>query len=127
MQFLKEEALSGTLVPVLLGASRKAMNSAKRFYLQYGVISHLFCGRIPLYYYPVPFFKFHRVRATREETLLLQALLDFAKQLGNADLVLYLVPCTELYARFLSLHKAELEGAFVLADSLLLEKREDTK
>ena len=123
MQSLREEALSGSLVPVLLGASKKALQSANRFHEQYGVLSHLFGSRIPFYYYLLPIFKFHRVRPTREETLLLQALLDFAKQLGNADLVLYLIPCTEAYTGFVSAHKAELEGAFVLADSQFLKDR----
>ena len=124
MQFLKEEALSGTLVPVLLGASQKALQNANCFHEQYGVLSHLFCDRIPLSYRLVPLFKFHQVRATRGNALLLQALFDFAGQLENADLVLYLVPCTESYEHFVSTHKAELEGSFVLADSSFCNRKE---
>ena len=115
MQFLKEEALSGSLVPVLVGASKQALQSARSFYLQYGVLSHLFGDRIPLFYHLLPFVKAHKVRATKDDALLLQALLDFAKQLDGADRVLCLFPCTKSYLRFVSIHKAELEGAFVLS------------
>ena len=64
----------------------------------------------------LPILKLHRVHTTPNDALLLQALLDFAKQLENADRVLCLIPCNALYADFAALHRTELEGAFVLAD-----------
>lgn len=120
MQFLTNDALSESLVPVLIGCSGKSLQSASSFHRQYGVLSHLFSDHIPFFYYLFPLFKFHRVRATRDEALLLQALLDFAKQLENADRLLYLVPCTAFYHDFVAAHKTELEGAFVLCDPDLL-------
>lgn len=116
MQFLTKDALSESLVPVLIGCSGKSLQSAISFHRQYGVLSHLFSHRIPFFYHLVPLFRFHRVRATRDETLLLGALLDFAKQLENADRLLFLVPCTAFYRKFVFAHKTELEGTFVLCD-----------
>ena len=117
MPFSTDEALSSTLVPVLLGCSKAALQNARFFYRRYAILSHLFSDRIPFYYRLFPILKFHRVRATRDEALLLRALLDFAKQLENADRLLDLVPCTSFYRDFVFLHKAELEGAFVLAEA----------
>ena len=116
MQFLKEEARSGELVPVLLGFSKEALRASRRFYRKYGVLSHVFCSRIPVLFRFSLFLKFHKVRATRDEALMLQALLDFAWQLGNADVVLDLVPCAESYVSFVWTHRAELERSYLLAD-----------
>ena len=124
MQFLTSEALSGSLVPVLLGCSGKALQEATAFHREYGVLSHLFAGHIPFFYRLCPLFKFHLVQKTRDDLLLLQALLDFAKQLGNADRLLCLVPCTASCQEFISLHASELEGAFLLADLSTLKLRE---
>ena len=60
--------------------------------------------------------KFHRIPQTAGEQLLLQALADFADQLGNADLILYLIPCNERYTNLVWGHVEELERRFVIAD-----------
>lgn len=122
MEFLKEDARSGELVPVLLGFSRKTRRAARRFYRDYGVLSHVFCHKIPLFFRFSFFFKFHKVRATRDETLMMQALLDFAWQLARADVLLYLVPCAEPYTSFVKAHKADLERVYLLSDPNDLQK-----
>ena len=124
MEFLANETLSSTLVPVLLGCSGKALQQANAFHREYGVLSHLFSDRIPLFYRLCPLVRSHRVQKTREDMLLLQALLDFAKQLENADRLLCLVPCTAFYQEFVSLHAKDLEGAFLLADRSTLTPKE---
>ena len=44
-----------------------------------------------------------------------QALLDFADQLGKADVIPYLIPCTEEYAGMLWQTGSVLESRYVLA------------
>ena len=43
MDFIVKDILSGELVPVLLGVSPEAMQTARRLFRKYGVVSHLFC------------------------------------------------------------------------------------
>ena len=66
--------------------------------------------------------KFHRIPSTKNEQLLLQALSDFADQLSNADLILYLIPCNEHYTKLVWDHTEELERRFVLADRAEMER-----
>ena len=122
MQFLEEEMRSGELVPVLLGFSWETLQTARRFYQKYGVLSHVFCNKIPLLFRFSLFLKFHKVPSTRNEALMMQALLDFAWQLGNADVILYLIPCTEPYVNLMWTHKTELEGSYLLADPAELRR-----
>ena len=117
MQKQTIDALSGTLVPVLLGSSRKALQSARSCFRTYGVLSHLFSARLSFFYRLYPAIRLHRIPSTRDEALLLQALLDFAKQFENADRLLYLIPCTAFYKHFVASHKAELERFFVITDA----------
>ena len=53
---------------------------------------------------------------------MLTALKDYAKQLGNADLILYLIPCTEDYANFIWRNREILERYFVIANSSEMER-----
>ena len=53
---------------------------------------------------------------------MLTALRDFAKQLGNADLILYLIPCTEDYSNFLWRDRDILESYFVIAGQTEMER-----
>ncbi len=116
MEYIMNDVLSGAIVPVLLGVTPEASDTAHRMYRQHGVISHVFCDRIPFSMRLSLCMKFHRVPETTDERLMLQALTDFADQLGNADLILYLIPCNEHYTKLVWDHAEELERRFVIAD-----------
>ena len=47
---------------------------------------------------------------------MMDALFDFADQLENADVILYLIPCTEAYANMVWHGREDLETRFVIAD-----------
>ncbi|MBQ8416947.1 MAG: hypothetical protein IJX13_08665 [Clostridia bacterium] len=116
MDFIMADVLSGELVPVLLGISPEVSETAHRMYRQYGVVSHVFCDKIPLAMRLSLCMKFHVIRRTTDQRLLIQALNDFAEQLGNADVILYLIPCTEEYAGMVWRECEALESRFVIAD-----------
>ena len=122
MEYIMNDVLSGAIVPGLLGMTPEASETAHRMYRRHGVISHVFCDRIPLASRLSLCMKFHRVSKTSGEQLLLQALCDFADQLGNADLILYLVPCNEHYTNLVWNHTEELERRFVIADRDEMER-----
>lgn len=115
MDYIVKDALQGELIPVLLGVSAEVSDTAHRMYREYGVVSHVFCERIPLAMRLSLCMKFHVVNHTPEERLMIDALTDFANQLGNADVILYLIPCTEQYANVVWDRCAELEGKYVIA------------
>ena len=122
MEYIMNDVLSGAIVPVLLGISPEASETAHRMYRRHGVMSRVFCDRIPLPLRLSLCMKFHRVPETAGEQLLLQALCDFADQLGNADLILYLIPCNEHYTKLVWDHAEELERRFVIADRAEMER-----
>lgn len=116
MNFLSEDALAKDLVPVLLGQSIEAIQLAHRIYRQHHVISHVFCNKLA---FPMRFslcMKYHVVRSTSEERLMLCALLDFAKQLERADVIACLVPCTQPYAALVWENRELLERYFVISE-----------
>ena len=117
MNFVEDTALNAELVPVLLGISPEAMQTARRFFKKYGTISHVFCDEIHLSARLSLCVKYHPIRHSAGNLLMLTALKDFAKQLGNADLILYLIPCTEDYSNFLWRNREGLEPYFVIAGS----------
>ena len=116
MDFITADILSGELIPVLLGLSPEANETAHRMYRQYGVVSHVFCDKIPLGRRLTLCMKYHVIRHTTKEQLMIRALTDFAEQLGNADVILYLIPCTEGYANTVWENRELLERHFVIAD-----------
>ena len=116
MDFIIKDVLSGELVPILLGFSIETQETAQRMFRKYGVVSHVFCNKIPLHFRLSLSMKFHVIRSTFDERLMLQALCDYADQLENADLILYLIPCTEQYANFVWNNRDRLERSFVIAD-----------
>ena len=116
MDFIQDEILCGELVPVLLGTSSEAMQTARRFFKKFGTVSHVFSHRTPLTARLSLCVKYHTIQHSAGDLLMLTALKDFAKQLGNADLILYLIPCTEDYANFIWRNKEALEPFFVVAD-----------
>ncbi len=122
MDFIKQDALSGELIPVLLGQSAEAYETAHRMYRRYGVVSHVFCDHITLSMRLSLCMKFHTVRHTADERLMLEALNDFSEQLGHADVILYLIPCTEIYANMVWHHRDELERRYVIADKQEMER-----
>ena len=116
MDFIMQDILSGELIPVLLGFSTETHETAHRMYRRYGVLSHVFCQRVSLPMRLSLCMKFHTIRQTANEQLMLRALIDFAEQLSNADVILYLIPCTESYANFVWQNRDVLERRFVIAD-----------
>ena len=116
MDFIQDEFLGGELVPVLLGTSAEAMQTARRFFKKFGTVSHVFSHRVSLASRLSFCVKYHMIHHSAGDLLMLTALKDFAKQLGNADLILYLIPCTEDYANFIWRNKEALEPFFVIAD-----------
>lgn len=122
MDYIMNDVLSGAIVPVLLGLTTEASETAHRMYRRHGVISHVFCDRIPLSSRLSLCMKFHRIPETAGDRLLLQALEDFADQLGNADLILYLIPCDEHYTKLVWDRSDELERRFVIADRDEMER-----
>lgn len=122
MEYIMNDVLSGAIVPVLLGVTPEASETAHRMYRRHGVMSHVFCDRIPLASRLSLCMKFHRVPQTAGEQLLLQALADFSDQLGNADLILYLIPCNEHYTKLVWDHAEELERRFVIADRAEMDR-----
>ncbi len=115
MDFIVTDILSGELVPVLLGLSTEVMETARRMYNKYKVVSHVFCDRIPLALRFSLCVKCHTVKHTTNEVLMLRALLDFSEQLGNKDIILYLIPCTEQYAGMIFHNRDLLERHYVIA------------
>lgn len=123
MDFIATDVLSSEIVPVLLGYAPEALETARRMYRRFGVVSHVFCDSIPLPARISLSCKFHIVRHKNAgDRLLLQALTDFAEQLENADLILYLIPCTEQDAAMLWKSREALEGRYVIADRRELEE-----
>ena len=64
MDYIVHDVLAGELVPVLLGISQEVSETAHRMYRQYGVISHVFCNKIPLTMRLSLCMKFHRIQKT---------------------------------------------------------------
>ena len=122
MDFIQDDLLSGELVPVLLGTSPDTLRAARRYFKKYGTISHVFGDRIALPTRLSLCMKYHFVRHHAGDHLMLTALKDYAKQLGNADLILYLIPCTEDYANFIWRNREILERFFVIANSDEMEE-----
>ena len=122
MNFIKDEILGSELVPVLLGVSSEAMQTARRFFKKFNTISHVFCDRIPLYARLSICVRYHSVHHGAGDSLMVTALRDYACQLGNADVILYLLPCTEDYANFVWRNREELEPYYVIADQPEMEK-----
>ena len=116
MDFITSDILSGELIPVLLGLSTEANETAHRMYRRYGVVSHVFCDKITLPRRLTLCMKYHIIRHTKGELLTVRALIDFAEQLGNADVILYLIPCTESYANTIWENRELLERYYVIAD-----------
>ena len=47
---------------------------------------------------------------------MIDALSDFSDHLSHADVICYLIPCTEAYANLLWNNRVDLERRFVIAD-----------
>ena len=122
MEYIMNDVLSRAIVPVLLGVTPEAGETAHRMYRRHGVLSHVFCDKIPFPARLSLCMKFHRIPDTTNDRLMLQALEDFADQLGNADLILYLIPCNEHYTKLVWDHVEDLERRFVIADRDEMER-----
>ena len=122
MDFIVHDVLSGELVPVLLGTSCEATATAKRIFRQYRTVSHLFCEKQNLIKRLSLCIKYHEIDHSAGDALLLQALHDFAGELGHKDLILYLIPCTPEYTNFVWKHREDLECDFVIADEREMDR-----
>ena len=123
MDYIMTDILSGELVPILLGLSSEAIETARRMYRKYGVISHVFCDKPPFSMRLSLCTKLHIIRhSALNDRLMVQALTDYAEQLGNAEVILYLIPCTEHYASLIWQNREELERLFVIADKQEIER-----
>ena len=116
MNFLDDENVSGELVPVLLGCSAGTVQTAHRLYRKYNIVSHVFCNKIPLPLRLSFCMKYHVVHHTAGERLMLFALAEFADRLENADVIPYLIPCTDDGMNLIWEYREELERRFVIAD-----------
>lgn len=121
MDFITEEILSGELVPVLLGLSAQTWQVAHRLYRKYNVISHVFCNNLPLPLRLSLCMKYHVIHHTQNQQLMIHALLDFSSQIEKADVIPYLIPCSEHYNNLVWEHHNVLERHFVIADRRLLQ------
>ena len=122
MDFIALDVLSGELVPVLLGLSDEAITTAKRIFRRYKTVSHLFCSKQKLPRLLSLSYKRHEIDHSAGDTLMMQALRDFAGELGHKDLILYLIPCTPEYTSFVWNHREELECDFVIADEREMDR-----
>ena len=122
MDFIQDDFLSGELVPVLLGTSPEATRTARRYFKKYRTVSHVFGDSLSLPTRLSLCMKFHMIKHTSNERLMTQALHDFADQLGRAEVILYLIPCTEEYANFIWRNHETLERFFVIANSDEMEE-----
>ena len=116
MDELTQNVSAVDLTPVFLGISPKVFEAAYSFYQRSSSVSYVFANRIPAPLRLVFYIKFHRVRSTVGERLMVQALIDFAEQIGNRDTILLLVPCTREYAAMIRKNRAVLESRYVLAE-----------
>ncbi len=117
MNYLSQTILSEELSPVLFGYSPQADGIARRLFRQYRLISHVFCDRAPLIRRFSPILKFHLFRHAVHDELAITALEDFADNVRNADVILYLIPATRTHARLIARNRDRLETRFVIASS----------
>ncbi len=122
MDFIAPDILAGELTPVLLGFSPETVEIARRMHQKYGVLSHVFCDKVPFAMRLSLFMKFHFVQHTKNETLMVQALTDFAEPVKHADVILYLIPCNEDYAGMIWEHGDLLESRYVVANEEQIER-----
>lgn len=115
MNYIGNELLSGEIVPVLLGVSPEAVETAREMFRKYRVLSHVFCQEIPLPYRFMLSMKFHKVRHSSHDRMMITALEDFANQIVSADVILYLIPCTEEYTRLIWRNREQLETRYVIS------------
>lgn len=123
MNYIGNEILSGEIVPVLLGASPETAETSRQMFRKYRVLSHVFCEKIPLPYRFMLSMKFHVVRHSRHDRILITALEDFADQITTADVILYLIPCTEEYNNLIWRNRDRLETRYVIASPTEIRKR----
>ena len=116
MDFIDEEILSGELVPILLGLSPETWQVSHRLYRRYNLLSHVFCNALPLPLRLSLCMKYHVIRHTSDERLLLLALLDFSAQMKHADVIPCLIPCTRRFENFIWEYRDQLERQFVIVD-----------
>lgn len=121
MKDFTKNMITGDLIPVFLGITAKSIGIARLIFRAHGTTSHIFCDRVPLMLRLSWFLKFHTAGHTRNEELMVQALIDFANQLDNKDAVLYLIPSTKDYIKAVAEHRPLLESRYVLATKKDLE------
>ena len=122
MDFLTTELRAGELAPILLGDSAYTKAVSRQFFNRYGLISHIFCGRVPFLRRFCLTAKYHRVSGFDQDELLWIALKDFAAGVQNKDVVLFLIPGTEKALQFVKQNREKLESFFVLSSTQTLSQ-----
>lgn len=111
-------------IPVIVG-DKLGVRTARRLYLQHGLISHLLCPRISLFRRLIPWLLCHELPASRSLTVL--ALRDLAAEIEATDRTPLLYVCDDaplLYGASL----AELEDCYIICrdgGDLTQQKKED--
>lgn len=121
MNNIEKELPVGELIPVLLGASPEATQTARRLFRQYGRISRLFCDKPPFASLFTPCMKVHQVKGGGDR-LMLTALQDFAQTARHIDVILYLIPCTLDYSNFVWRNRDALEQDYVIAGQTVMDE-----
>lgn len=80
-------------IPVILG-NRQGAKTARRLYLQHGLISHLFCPSTPLLRRLTPWLICHELPTT--PAMLTLALRDLAAEIEAADRTPLLIVCDDV-------------------------------
>jgi hypothetical protein len=107
-----KEQLNRVLVPVLLGDGAQPVKIARRLYRRFGVLSHIYCSRLPLLAHFCACVRIVRTPTYLRGDLLCTDLCAFAKE--YPDLLFCLIPCTEEHRVFCTAHARELEAYYVI-------------
>ena len=102
-------------VPVFLGGA--AFRHALKYYLLYGLHSHVFDHYVSPATLLTPFLHLHKVKKTPYYQPLFWRLSAFAKE--HPEQICLLIPTTPPFTEFVRQHKTELEPLFILSDPQL--------
>ena len=90
------ELIPSLFVPVILGGDREAIRAAKRLFWRYGMATHLFGDRLPLYCRLTPWIVCHALPQELSSEFFTMALYDFAVEMQECDRQPLLIICNDL-------------------------------